>query len=536
MIGVLGSIGKKLGGFFKSKDDMKNIAVFNNTHKGASHYKSGLPCQVSSTSYAAEDGSLYVSIVCDGHGGTTYVRSDRGSKLAASITLEAIKNFVSKIDSSLFIGKEGAVTARPDNDDDGLFGTSKSNNKIKDSDLSESQLQLKKQNEDYAKQVENIKEQDKALFNLFAYIYETWLSAVQDDANENPFSEEELTKLGGKRVVKAYGSTLIAFVRTKLYWFAFHIGDGKCIAFDYNLKWREPIPWDCNCFLNICTSLCASNPIPSFRYCFNGTGSFPAAVIMGSDGLDDSWVTMENLTKFYTQILSIASTSGMDSLKSELDDYLPKLSTKGSRDDMSVAGVIDLDAIKGGLKLQELRSAVAKLTMERQSHIEQQNSVLDRLKQATSALSDISKQKQEIIEAHNSLFAIFTKKKKGLEDKNDELEKNSLKLSKQVEELKVELDSVKRLCESESQRIGAEIENLKVQTKEIESENTKKIEQDLKMWQELEQELQEQSSEKLQQSRQDQAESMKENSDNWSAAIIEEDSKDSSNNEEKLMM
>ena len=49
---------------------------------------------------------------------------------------------------------------------------------------------------------------------------------------------------------KLYGCTLMCYVQAPTYWFAFHLGDGKCFAFANDGTWKEPIPWDDRCFLN----------------------------------------------------------------------------------------------------------------------------------------------------------------------------------------------------------------------------------------------------------------------------------------------
>lgn len=183
---------------------------------------------------------------------------------------------------------------------------------------------------------------------------------------DNPFTEKEISHLKNAAFVKAYGSTLMAYVRTSLYWFAFHIGDGKLVACDRNMKWCEPVPWDCNCFLNMTTSLCNSNPIPMFRYAFSGKGDFPVAVILGSDGIDDSWGTMENLQNFYSQTLSIFNKLGEEQAIKELADYLPELSRKASQDDMSIAGIIDMDEIGNAVAVYNVQRKLIALKQERE--------------------------------------------------------------------------------------------------------------------------------------------------------------------------
>ena len=68
--------------------------VFATSVLGASHVKDNKPCQDYSIAWRSEDSGAVVLIVCDGHGSDTYVRSDVGSRLAAEITLVAVKEFV----------------------------------------------------------------------------------------------------------------------------------------------------------------------------------------------------------------------------------------------------------------------------------------------------------------------------------------------------------------------------------------------------------------------------------------------------------
>ena len=226
---------------------------------------------------------------------------------------------------------------------------------------------------------------------LFAAIYIQWLNAIEQDAQNDPFTDQEKAQLGSARLVKAYGTTLMAFVRTPLYWFAFHIGDGRMLCCDANFRWREPVPWDCNCFLNMTTSLCAKEPLHSFRYAFNGKGEFPAAVIMGSDGLDDSWCTMENLTNFYSQTLSIFNELKEEETIKEMKEYLPRLSEKGSRDDMSMAGIIDMNAIAAGTAVYQKQRELNALLGE----CKKQEERIGQLQQSQTDVSEAEKTLQE---------------------------------------------------------------------------------------------------------------------------------------------
>lgn len=374
-----------------------NLTVFNVSRLGASHIKSGKPCQDSSLSWHSDDNSVQVAIVCDGHGGDTYVRSDMGSRLAAWITMEHLKAMSADSHfTRLFFDKKGAVTARPTGP-----------RKLADpKSPSESEMQLLRQDALFKKQIQQYGEQDAAVTPFLKAIYDEWIEAIEKDARENPFTDYERGMLGNNRIAKAYGTTLMAFMRTPYYWFAFHIGDGKMLSCDRTLTWTEPVPWDSNCFLNFTTSLCNSNPLPSFRYAFDGTGAFPMAVIMGSDGLDDSWVTMPKLQHFYAQTLGIFARQGRDKTVDELGEYLTKLSATGSRDDMSMAGIINMDLLDEALDMYALRQEGVKLKAEFDKREAEMKANDKKLEETKKALAEAEAKMTLILKQKNDVEAL----------------------------------------------------------------------------------------------------------------------------------
>ena len=396
--------------------------VFNVTKMGASHLKSGKPCQDYSLSWESENKDVQVAIVCDGHGGDTYVRSDVGSKLAAEIALTNIRCFVDTVSPSVFLGRSAAVTARPDGDDY-LFPSTK---KREEKELTESEIQQQEQDKTFYSAVEKVREQDNLFCRLFASIYLQWKEAIHKDSEEKPFTDAEKACLKNAEIVKAYGSTLMAFVRTPLYWFAFHIGDGKLLCCNRNLDWKEPVPWDCNCFLNVTTSLCNSNPIPMFRYAFSGEGDFPTAVILGSDGLDDSWGTMDNLKNFYSYTLSIFNDLGEEQALQELADYLPQLSSKASRDDMSLAGIIDMDDIRAGVEIYKKRCTLKKLSQDknkRETELVELETQQKKLEQEIVDLSeDVQNQQSSFSAWLSSIWNEKAKKENQVQQIKEEIE------------------------------------------------------------------------------------------------------------------
>ena len=286
--------------------------------EGESHKSNKKACQDYSLTF--NEVGLTVAIVCDGHGGERYFRSDVGAKLAAEVTLDSVKSFVNSIREDFF--KDKQYTA---------IGPT---NTIEDAEL--------------------LSDIDVAFRRLFSSIIYKWNEYIDEHSKANALTEWEKNNVSQKYIdeylcassyEKYYGCTLMTYVQTANYWFAFHIGDGKCISFQDNPVWKEPIPWDERCFLNKTTSLCDTEAIEEFRYCYQGNGVFPTAIILGSDGMDDSFGETENLVNFYVQILKMLINKGKEATEESIVKELPELSKIGSKDDMSVAIVYDTEKL-----------------------------------------------------------------------------------------------------------------------------------------------------------------------------------------------
>jgi len=344
------------------------IQCFNFSCQGESHKADDKPCQDASFSAVYDDG-LAMAIVCDGHGGERYFRSDVGSRMATEVIRDSVKTFVENVDKGMFVGQpytaEEAVT---------------------------SEEVIKKQNPI-----------DKALRQLFSSIIYQWNEKIADHAANTTISEWEQEHVPQKYLdelntsetfEKLYGCTLMVYVQTPDYWFAFHLGDGKCISFQQDPFWHEPIPWDDRCFLNKTTSLCDSNAINEFRYCYEGDGQYPWAVFLGSDGMDDSFGEDANLVNFYIQVVKMLVTEGKEATIQSIESDLPQLSKIGSKDDMSVAFIYNLDELKSHITnfIQYQIDIVTDSIRQTDKRIE---SLKEKLKEA-GAISIISDEKSRI--------------------------------------------------------------------------------------------------------------------------------------------
>ena len=266
---------------------------------GASHIKNGTVCQ--DCSQSCEKTECRLVVVCDGHGGADYFRSDRGSKLAAVAFMDCMEN-------PYLIAALSAAAAE--------------------------------------------KQRQSRMEQLIKSIIARWNSLVEQDMRQHPFDEDELSGVSekawrryeaGERLQAAYGTTLIGAVLAENFWLGLQIGDGKCVAVSETGEFTQPIPWDEECFLNVTTSLCDENAAKEFRFCFSRT--LPAAVFIGSDGIDDCFAGDERLYDFYRVTLKSFAETDEETAIAQLKEYLPTLSEKGSGDDMSVGILVNTDLV-----------------------------------------------------------------------------------------------------------------------------------------------------------------------------------------------
>ena len=300
-----------------------NIFSFSATETGYNHIKAepSKVCEDASGFY--DDDQMHICVVADGHGSDNYPRTDRGSQFAVDAAIEQIKAFVGKI-----------YNPNPENPEKSEKESNELIDKLLHTKINETHL----------------------LQYLSRNILMKWREFVEKDVEENPFQESEMAKVSEKykkrympediserRAEKAYGCTLIAYVVTEKFSFGMQIGDGKCVVIDQNGSISEPIPWDENCQMNVTTSICDSDASDEFR--FFVTDEKPSAVFCGSDGIDDSYANVEEMYALYRSILKIFVEHGIEVGKSEIKEYLPVLTKRGSGDDVSIALIMDIQRV-----------------------------------------------------------------------------------------------------------------------------------------------------------------------------------------------
>lgn len=272
------------------------------------------PCQDKSFSeYFAADFShktgYWLTVVCDGHGGAPYFRSERGAELAIASIQKILPDYIDRIAGNL--SKENIISLVP--------ALLKTWGESVDLDL-----------------VQNPITQTEYKF----------LEMDDTQAAERYKAEEDLHSI--------YGATFLCFVSAETFWFALQIGDGD-IAVHSEKGFFMPVPEDERNFLNQTTSLCDKNAENEFRVAF-GVQNIDA-VLCSTDGIANSFANENQLFSFYDKVLTLFRTydfeqnedSNLDLEKrktlaiKEIETSLPDISKRGSGDDLTLAGFVDID-------------------------------------------------------------------------------------------------------------------------------------------------------------------------------------------------
>ena len=321
---------------------MGSFYAFNTTVEGYLHQKKNISredisCEDASESYSDENGRFQIAVVADGHGDPACMRSAAGSRRAVEIAVECLKEFAKSV----------------------------------------TEEESSEEYESIAKQLTVGKTGKRVMQQLTNTIISRWHSFVDADLCENPLTQEEKEKAGryaevyrrGDRLAHAYGTTLIAALRTPDFLMLLQQGDGRCDVFAEDGTVSQPIPWDDRCHENVTTSLCDEDVVTSIRSCVicfrdkkiisysiprfeDGYREEPwkggniLACCLGSDGVEDSYRNMEGTHRFYRQLLCERIKRGKEGFETYLKEWLPDFSRKGSGDDVSVAGIVDMEQIE----------------------------------------------------------------------------------------------------------------------------------------------------------------------------------------------
>lgn len=286
---------------------MKTHIVDGVTVRGYAHILSGKERQDAVLTF--QEKAYSALIVCDGHGGDKYFRSAVGAQIACEVGKDSISQFMRTLRKDRFA----------------KYDFTKSRSK-----------------------------REEMLFQLQRAVIQYWADCVNNDILANPFeSDQRFVELvySDKAAlvanpIKAYGTTFVAAVCCKEFLIVLKLGDGNVCAFDGEtmeiLDHTRAELADEQLQFNMTTSLCGSHADIEFKHYFRQLDNQTQlqGLVITTDGIINSFKTEQAYKAFITNIFSGYREDGIQKAHADLADFLPRLSEKGSGDDLSVGLII----------------------------------------------------------------------------------------------------------------------------------------------------------------------------------------------------
>lgn len=242
---------------------------------GASHVRSGKPCQDEAGATAVAD--VVAVAIADGHG--TSKHAEVGARLAVQVALEALVRFSEGLNDP----SAGLADAR----------------------LAEAQR--------YAEHP------------LRAQLVREWAARVRTKANDPAAS------------LLDYGSTLTFALSTPHFILVGQIGDGDVLLVAEDGSVTAPLPRDPAAFADETPSLCQSDAWHSLRVRVLPPPTREVLLMLSTDGYSNSYASDDQFRRIGPDYLELVRDEGLAGLQPHLRGFLEQITAQGAGDDIAIA-------------------------------------------------------------------------------------------------------------------------------------------------------------------------------------------------------
>lgn len=224
-----------------------------------------------------------VVAVADGHGSSSHVRSDAGSRLAVDIACSIGGRLI-----------DGGLLTRP--------------------------------NQEILERLQG---------EVAVDLVNTWRGAVHDDVLASPWSADELATypvLAGDPH-HGYGTTLMVALAGEQKVVLLQLGDGDVVVARVSGQVEMPVPGDDRLIGNQTTSMCLPAASDDFRFAVSDAGSDPIRFVsITTDGYANAFVADDWAKDVGTDLLGVLDESGVDYVEGEMLGWLSESASVGGDD------------------------------------------------------------------------------------------------------------------------------------------------------------------------------------------------------------
>ena len=348
---------------------MDGYSVFNQSLIGFKHQQAQYQNEDSCDSY--QDQNIKMIAIADGHGARECFRSGIGSKIATDTALDMLKIFSNTVEKYNLLPN-----------------------------------------------LHKYDQRDILIRELIHDLIEMWSNRVHEHIKKFPIQEEEYLQAKtlstvyqkGRYLTNIYGTTLLCALVSKDYILILQQGDGCCLMIDEDGNFIEPVEKDDLCVRHMTTSLCDKDADRRMRYVFyEMKDKKVGAIYLSTDGLTDSFSDDIQLRAFFAELSKelVKLDSGREG--AYLRPLMNQISEYGSKDDISIAGIINRDVLK---PVNEYIDLVTKKAKDHRKMIEAQKQWLSFTSQKKQLNETFIQLQNEIEECDKKIAQIQEEKEK----------------------------------------------------------------------------------------------------------------------------
>lgn len=182
-------------------------------------------------------------------------------------------------------------------------------------------------------------------------ILDAWRKTTLSHLAEHPFSESDLDRKGAEQLADnpllAYGCTLLAAAVSQDAILYLQLGDGDILAIRPDGETIRVFPRDPRFASGQTVSLCQPDAANEFQIRVDPhSDARPALVLLSTDGYANSFQTEDDFVRIGKDYLALLGRDGMESVQERLPGFLTHASEAGSADDITLAILADMNAVR----------------------------------------------------------------------------------------------------------------------------------------------------------------------------------------------
>ena len=280
---------------------------------GATHVRSGAPCQDAILWRSLPEQRGVVLALADGHGSSSSPYSEEGAAIAVQVAVSLLEKLVQEAGDNLALIKRLAEEQLP-------------------------RMMVRAWEE-------------AVLTHNRKKIRDKRPGAREDSRSDGVVAMIDCTSANGRieeaidgearRVLLKYGSTLLAILATARFFILFQLGDGDILVVENDGSVSRPLPSPVGLAANETHSLCARSAWKDVQLLFQPLhGTEPPLLLAATDGYVNSFASEAGFFRVGSDYLALLREDGLAEVAANLKEWLAETSENGSGDDIALGMVL----------------------------------------------------------------------------------------------------------------------------------------------------------------------------------------------------